>query len=671
VKLSHAEAMRLASSTPLRVVALKSPKGNLLSSEGSEKISKTNKLMVEAEALRVKHDFEAAAAKGKEAVAIRREVLGKAHVLSVSAMGLTRLMSAFSAAPEEEQKRLVDGEEARRAAEKAWDSGDYARTAELAKKAVDLREAVMGAKNPEMIDVDALRLLGAAQTELGRLDDAEKTLTRCLEAIEATYGTMHPQAARALERLGWLRASQGKIEEAIDRLRRSLRLIADAEGECPETARIMDTLATALAYNNDYEEAWSLKLRGLVVREKLLGERAPETAESDSNLAWLYSRTGRNVDAIMLREKALSIFDEKLGLDHAYSKIEFINLVVEYERAGRFTEAARNIEELLAGKRGKLSTIGEVTSWTARLGFDYLAGGRLEEGRQTLAKAMQHCIELHASGKVDAAIDLSLRIADSFYQQRLIDETLKMHERIRVWVEAEKTTQSDVVLNALAQMGQVYIDLGRSNEAVTMLKKVVTEFASRYGEEDLQTAQPLCSLGLAYESLNKLDEAEEAWTKVVKIGEAKFPAGDIHAGYGMRGLGRVYAAQKKFDQAGFIFSEARAIVDKNEQLDPVEAVRLRLDMAAYHIASGDKPTAQKLLQESVERSRKFRDRVKGFHADGLCAQALSKMLDAVESGDATGDASALKSELKGILQKLASAQALNAEEKSRLARIAG
>jgi tetratricopeptide (TPR) repeat protein len=670
-ELSHGEALKQAAGPPLRVVKLKNPEGNLLSAEAAEKIAQANKLLSEADELRTKHDYAAAAQKAKDAMTLRREALGNRHILSVSATGISRLMSAFSTAPPEEQQRLGEGEDARRQAEKAWDAGDYAQTVEFAGKAVELREKVMGNKNPEMIDIEALRLLGAAQTELGRLEDADKSLMRCLVAIESTYGKMHPQAARVLERLGWLRAGQGKLEEAIDSLRRSIRLISDADGESAEAARVLDTLGTVLAFNNDYQEAWSLKLRALVIRQKLLGERAPDTAEGMSNLAWLYSRLGRLEDAIKLRETALSIFDEKLGPDHAYSKIEFINLESDYERAGRFSDATKLVQGLLDGKRGKLTKASELSSWTARLGFVYLAEGRWADGRASLTSAMKHAGDLHASGQVQPAVASAFQIAGSFFQHRMYDDALKAHEQIRTWTKDDKEPPSDAVLNARTQLAEIYLEQGRAGEAATMLKEILAEFSKRYGEDELQTAQPLCDLARACERLDKIDEAESLWQRVVKIGEAKFPAGDIHAAYGMRGLGRVYSALKKFDQAGFIFSEARTIVDKNEEFDPGEAVRLRLDLATYHLAAGEKVKVEPLLREAVDRSRKFSEKVKSLPADSLHAEALEKMADAIASGAMTGDANAIRSELKAVLEKLASAQALNADQKSRLAKLTG
>ncbi|HLK54952.1 MAG TPA: tetratricopeptide repeat protein, partial [Chthonomonadaceae bacterium] len=63
-------------------------------------------------------------------------------------------------------------------------------------------------------------------------------------------------------------------------------------------------------------QAEPLLVRALAIREKVLGEVHPDTAQSLNNLAGLYEAQSRYAQAKSLYVRALAIYDKTLGPNH-------------------------------------------------------------------------------------------------------------------------------------------------------------------------------------------------------------------------------------------------------------------------------------------------------------------------------------------------------------------
>ena len=80
-------------------------------------------------------------------------------------------------------------------------------------------------------------------------------------------------------------------------------------------------------------------MRSLQINKTQLGTNHSATANSLSNLALLYSATGRESDAEPLFVRSLSIRETQLGGDHPDVAQSLNNLAYLYESQGRYREA--------------------------------------------------------------------------------------------------------------------------------------------------------------------------------------------------------------------------------------------------------------------------------------------------------------------------------------------
>lgn len=107
-------------------------------------------------------------------------------------------------------------------------------------------------------------------------------------------------------------------------------------------------LARAIAWSNQaearrqagqYRDATELLRGALEIRERLLGEKHPDTATVYNNLANAYYDMGDYAQAQEFYQKALDIEEKTLGLEHPYTAATFNNLGLVYADVGDYTRA--------------------------------------------------------------------------------------------------------------------------------------------------------------------------------------------------------------------------------------------------------------------------------------------------------------------------------------------
>ena len=107
-------------------------------------------------------------------------------------------------------------------------------------------------------------------------------------------------------------------------------------GDGLEQIEIIDALAYLLQYIAEYGKAQELYRKTLVMREKLLGEEHPDTADSYHNLAYVYASQGEYGKAEGLYKKALVIRERVLGEEHPDTATVYNNLAGLYFRKRKY-----------------------------------------------------------------------------------------------------------------------------------------------------------------------------------------------------------------------------------------------------------------------------------------------------------------------------------------------
>jgi hypothetical protein len=128
------------------------------------------------------------------------------------------------------------------------------------------------------------------------------------------------------------------------------------------------------------------------VRLRLLGPEDADTLESMDYLAYGYTESHRDAEALQLQEKVFAARKKSLGLDHEKTLASGNNLAVNYSGVGRHPDALKLREELLpAFSRAYQQDHPELLIFKANLASGYLEGQRAMEAlklyEEVLARA--------------------------------------------------------------------------------------------------------------------------------------------------------------------------------------------------------------------------------------------------------------------------------------------
>ncbi|MFH1418966.1 MAG: tetratricopeptide repeat protein [Planctomycetota bacterium] len=671
-KMDHAALVEQSAAHSLVPERFTSPDGRPLTEEDTAEIEKARQYMLAARQSRTAGDFKAAADTSGKAAEVYARLLGTGNHNTISAMTFRATASRIASASTEAQGAMVQAYRQLEAAEAAHDQGNYAEAVRSAQQALTTFELTLGDKHGSLVRV--LRTLGNAQLEMQRFREAEASLSRALELGEAVYGKMHPQVAATLDRQGWMFLNTGRFEEAVEVLTRSVRISMSSVGETAELAEALDNLGTALLYARDPRKALSSKLRAYVIRDRLLGPEARDTAVSLSNIAWLYSRIGgpTSEEVIPLRKRAMAIFAKQLGPAHPYTSLEKANLAYEYVGQKQPEKALTLYEELVALDRqhpNKLDVMAVTRLIT--LGGLYLELDRLEDALRSFNEAYEAGEVLYKKGEAQAAIEQLHGLATTYMRRRMFDDAVRVFETIRQWSDQRGIEPQQEDVRRMLQFGIAYIEAGRVQDAQRVLN-IAVQTADRLHENDSsKTIAPRLTLSLAFEKSGDWANAERLAEEALRIAEKELSPKHAARGRAFAALGRVQMKADKLDLAKFSLEEAKQIFEekRNQQNSFVAHIKVLEDLAACHDAAGEKSEAISLLREAVDKSREIfaASEGKNLMLQATLAEALKLLIDNIDKDPAaTEEATKLKGELKQILTHFRDIRALSVENKAWL-----
>lgn len=307
--------------------------------------------------------YSAAEKYGRDALAIRQQLLGPVH------LDIAESLSNL-----------------------AWTldlQGRYIEEEFLHRQALAMREKLLGSEHPDV--AQSLSVLGLVLEHLDKFAEAESCLVRAMVMENKFLSKEDPQRAYNLEGLALLLSRQGKVHEAEAFVRQSLELrkkafglshplvhlstnnlasvlnrkgqYKEAEiiyrqllnirrmdnyGEHLEGATTMNNLAFVLNNQQKYEEAEELFRRALAIRKKYQGQEHPSVIELNHNLAVFLNRHGKLREAETLFRFSLAKWEKMFGPEHHRIAISLVNLGHCLLRQGHYADA---LEALIRSSR--------------------------------------------------------------------------------------------------------------------------------------------------------------------------------------------------------------------------------------------------------------------------------------------------------------------------------
>lgn len=441
---------------------------------------------------------------------------------------------------------------------------------------------------PDDPDAAASRsMLGAIRVAQGRLAEAERLLTLAL-AQQEQVNPAGRSTILTLSRLAPLRIAQGDFMRAESRLRELLGR-ADAPAETTDAAVLLqarahltrvvmaqgrfeeglevaraaipDALAvlgrdhtvTAHLYGQAAWGAASLGLNqeaddhyqaSLDIRERILGERHPDTLVIMGSYAWfLRNQSGRAQDALRVNTRVLRLQEEAVGEGAPTTLLSLYRQAAILGDLGRHEEAVEFAEECVARHE---RVYGPEHPRTAdALGI--LAGRFWSRDPDRAAGLYRRALEIRSSAlgaghpdTVSARMNLGLALS----QTERVDEAERILRDAAAQLEERFGLRHDRTIAAYMNLSLVLGRQERYDEMLELLEPLVTspsEGADDFGIH-INYAFALLNSGRVEEALRQYEELD------VRAAQ-RFPANHVNRMTVRAGLGRCLHALDRIDEA--------------------------------------------------------------------------------------------------------------------------
>jgi TonB family protein len=162
---------------------------------------------------------------------------------------------------------------------KLYNAGQYDEALPLAKRALELREKVLGSSHETLIPL--LINLGEIYRAKKKPGEAKSYLERSLEIGKKVFGPEDVRITRALDRLAFVIYEQRNEKDGESLLALSLRIKEKALGpDNPEVAQTAFNLGEMYRLHRDYPKAEPLYQQAIRIREKSAGKDNPELVQA-------------------------------------------------------------------------------------------------------------------------------------------------------------------------------------------------------------------------------------------------------------------------------------------------------------------------------------------------------------------------------------------------------
>ncbi len=232
----------------------------------------------------------------------------------------------------------------------------------------------------------ALRLqLAEAQRELGKFDQAERTVRA---AIEDT-GQDREWRALALDGLAEIQIARGNFGDAQRTIAEAASLSPGVAADAAARARRMYRLARAQYQGGDPIRGMESYALAMQLHEQAFGAEHVETGNLLAELGDIHRVHGNHTDAQAQLRRALKIHEAACGADSTEATEDLAHLAASLEESGDREGAMAQFERVLRLKErqvgGNMDDLAEIQARVARM---YAQWGERGKARNLLAQAV-------------------------------------------------------------------------------------------------------------------------------------------------------------------------------------------------------------------------------------------------------------------------------------------
>lgn len=220
------------------------------------------------------------------------------------------LLAAFllvvSASAQSQDDALKEASQLSQQVIRLYNEGKYDEALPLAKRAVEIREKILGKEDPLL--ADALANLGAVLMAMKNYGNAQSQYEKALSIYEKALGEGSLKVCDALDNLGWLNYAANNNGKAESLLQRSLAIKEKNLGpDHTETAQAIESLARFYQRTGKYDKSISLYKRIAAMWEKLPGNNQIKAADALEQCACVMRLNRQEMEANKIDMQSMTI----------------------------------------------------------------------------------------------------------------------------------------------------------------------------------------------------------------------------------------------------------------------------------------------------------------------------------------------------------------------------
>jgi serine/threonine protein kinase/tetratricopeptide (TPR) repeat protein len=370
----------------------------------------------------------------------------------------------------------------------------------LGKAVKDLEGSAIG----DPLEVAAMQhTLGMSLVGLGEYALAVEVFGKALQTRQAKLGADHPDTLTSRLSMARGYTDAGQLDKALPLLQETLELAKAKLGpDDPLTLATMSNLAFGYHVAKDYNKALPLYQVTLKLMKAKLPRDDPGMLTTINNLAMCYQETGKLDLALPLLQETLELTKAKLPPDHPYTLGSMNNLAVAYWRLKRLDQSIPLFEETLQLQEKMLGRQHPNMLMTvANLGVNYLDAGRLKEAIPLLEEAYR------AAKKYPNLRFVVLALLDAYAQAGQNAKLVQLLQEQLAEARQALPKDSPQLANLLAQLGWGLLEQKNWAEAEPLLRECLTLRAKTHPDV-WNTFNTMSLLGGALLGQKKYAEAE-------------------------------------------------------------------------------------------------------------------------------------------------------------------
>lgn len=384
-------------------------------------------------------------------------------------------------------------------------SGDYSAAAFMARRDLELREAVLGQQNSDTLS--SLSQLAVVLEHQGKYEEAEQMSRQVLKGRETELGVEHPDTLTSVSHLAWVLHSQGKYEEAEMLNRRALNGREKLGLLLEDTLTSVNNLAGVLRGRAQYQEAEALNRRALEGRQKVLGLLHPDTLTTIDDLAWVLENQHKYAAAELLIRQALEGRKQALGAQHpdTLTTMSKLALVLPSRRRFKAAEMHRQVlqkrEQVLGLQHpDTLTSVSNLADVLYHLGnyeeAEKMCRRALESNRATLG-------DRHPSTLRSAS-----NLAGLLQTQCKLEEAEMMNREVLARYEESLGPKHRYTLTSMSNLAELLQEQDSFAAAEDMHRQVLKGRLEAFGAEHQDTLASVSNLAAVLSRQKNYDAAE-------------------------------------------------------------------------------------------------------------------------------------------------------------------